>query len=257
MELKNKIIVVTGAASGIGRAMCLRFAEEGAMHIACVDRDFVGAEATAKIIGGAAYQVDVSVKDQISSMIDAVEPEVDPIDLFCSNAGISLTGGVEVDDEAWQRMWEINVMSNVWAARQLVPRMAARGGGYLLNTSSAAGLLNQVGSAPYGVTKHAAAGLAEWLAMTYGDQGIKVSVLCPQAVRTEMARGHEEHVAAIDGMMEPGPVAEACVQAIRDETFLVLPHPEVIQYMRNKTDDYDRWIRGMRRLNRRFDGNDS
>ena len=130
--------------------------------------------------------------------------------------------------------------------------MAARGGGCLLNTASAAGLLNQIGSAPYGVTKHAAVGLAEWLALTYGDQGIKVSVLCPQAVRTEMTRGHEDHVAAINGMMEPEPVAEACVQTIRNETFLVLPHPEVVQYMRNKTDNYDKWIGGMRKLNRRF-----
>ncbi|MDG1351966.1 MAG: SDR family NAD(P)-dependent oxidoreductase [Sulfitobacter sp.] len=252
MELKDKIIVVTGAASGIGRAMCLRFAEEGAKHIACVDRDIAGAEITAKMMGGTAYQVDVSVKDQITGMIDAVEADAGPIDLFCSNAGISVAGGVEVEDDAWQKIWEINVMSHVWAARHLVPLMAARGGGHLLNTASAAGLLNQIGSAPYGVTKHAAVGLAEWLALTYGDQGIKVSVLCPQAVRTEMTRGHEDHVAAINGMMEPGPVAEACVEAIRNETFLVLPHPEVVQYMRNKTDNYDRWIGGMRKLNRRF-----
>ncbi|WP_299032090.1 SDR family oxidoreductase [uncultured Sulfitobacter sp.] len=257
MELKDKIIVVTGAASGIGRAMCLRYAEEGAKHIACVDRDLAGAEETAKMMGGKAYQVDVAVKDQITGMIDAVEADAGPIDLFCSNAGISVPGGVEVEDEDWQRIWEINVMSHVWAARHLVPRMSARGGGYLLNTSSAAGLLNQIGSAPYGVTKHAAIGLAEWLALTYGDQGIKVSVLCPQAVRTEMTRGHEDHVAAIDGMMEPGPVAEACVQTIREEKFLVLPHKEVETYMRNKTDNYDRWIGGMRKLNRRFGGFDS
>lgn len=257
MELKDKIIVVTGAASGIGRAMCLRYAEEGAKHIACVDRDLAGAEETAKTMGGKAYEVDVSVRDQITGMIDAVEADAGPIDLFCSNAGISVAGGVEVDDDAWQKIWEINVMSHVWAARHLVPLMAARGGGYLLNTSSAAGLLNQIGSAPYGVTKHAAVGLAEWLALTYGDQGIKVSVLCPQAVRTEMTRGHEDHVAAINGMMEPAPVAEACVQTIRDETFLVLPHPEVVQYMRNKTDNYDKWIGGMRKLNRRFGTFDS
>lgn len=257
MELKDKIIVVTGAASGIGRAMCLRYAEEGAKHIACVDRDLAGVEETAKMMGGKAYQVDVAVKDQITGMIDAVEAEAGPIDLFCSNAGISIAGGVEVEDDEWQRIWEINVMSHVWAARHLVPRMSARGGGYLLNTSSAAGLLNQIGSAPYGVTKHAAVGLAEWLALTYGDQGIKVSVLCPQAVRTEMTRGHEDHVAAINGMMEPGPVAEACVETIRAETFLVLPHKEVEQYMRNKTDNYDRWIGGMRKLNRRFGSFDS
>ena len=252
MELKDKIIVVTGAASGIGRALCLRFAQEGAKHIACVDRDLAGAEETAGMMGGKAYKVDVSVKDQITGMIDDVEANAGPIDLFCSNAGISVAGGVEVEDDAWQKIWEINVMSHVWAARHLVPLMAARGGGYLLNTASAAGLLNQIGSAPYGVTKHAAVGLAEWLALTYGDQGIKVSVLCPQAVRTEMTRGHEDHVAAINGMMEPEPVAEACVQTIRNETFLVLPHPEVVQYMRNKTDNYDKWIGGMRKLNRRF-----
>ena len=156
MELKDKIIVVTGAASGIGRAMCLRFAEEGAKHIACVDRDIAGAEITAKMMGGTAYQVDVSVKDQITGMIDAVEADAGPIDLFCSNAGISVAGGVEVEDDAWQKIWEINVMSHVWAARHLVPLMAARGGGYLLNTASAAGLLNQIGSAPYGVTKQSA-----------------------------------------------------------------------------------------------------
>lgn len=256
MELKDKIIVVTGAASGIGRAMCLRYAQEGAKHIACVDRDLKGAAATATMMGGTAHMVDVRDKDQLTGMIDKVEAEVGPIDLFCSNAGISVAGGVEVEDDAWQRIWEINVMSHVWAARHLVPRMAKRGGGYFLNTASAAGLLNQVGSAPYGVTKHAAVGLAEWIAMTYGDQGIKVSVLCPQAVRTEMTRGHEDHVAAIDGMMEPGPVAEACVQTIRDESFLVLPHPEVLRYMRNKTENYDRWIGGMRKLNRRFGGFD-
>ena len=183
MELKDKIIVVTGAASGIGRALCHRFAEEGAKHIVCADRDATGAEDTAKAMGGTAITVDVSREAEIKAMIDKVEAEIGPIDLFCSNAGISVAGGVEVPNDDWQRIWDINVMSHVWAARHLVPLMSARGGGYLLNTASAAGLLNQVGSAPYGVTKHAAVGLAEWLAMTYGDQGIKVSVLCPQAVR--------------------------------------------------------------------------
>ena len=257
MELKDKIIVVTGAASGIGRAMCIRYAAEGAKAVICVDRDEVGAQETSKQINSIAIKVDVADEAQIKSMIDRVEAEVGPIDLFCSNAGISVAGGVEVPNDDWQRIWDINVMSHVWAARHLVPMMAARGGGYLLNTSSAAGLLNQVGSAPYGVTKHAAVGLAEWMAMTYGDQGIKVSVLCPQAVRTEMTRGHEDHVAAIDGMMEPDVVAEACVQTIRDETFLVLPHKEVIGYMKAKTENYDRWIGGMRKLNRKYGGFDA
>ncbi|MBR9653277.1 SDR family oxidoreductase [Thalassovita aquimarina] len=254
MELKDRIVVVTGAASGIGRAMCLRFAREGTRHIVCVDINLDGAQATADEIGGTAFRVDVGKADEIVALIDTVERDIGPIDLFCSNAGISVAGGVEVSDDGWQRIWDINVMSHVWAARTLVPRMTARGGGYLLNTSSAAGLLNQIGSAPYGVTKHAAVGLAEWLAMSYGDQGITVSVLCPQAVRTEMTRGHEDHVASIDGMMEPEPVAEACVQAIREESFLVLPHKEVLGYMRAKTENYDRWIGGMRKLNRRFGG---
>jgi NAD(P)-dependent dehydrogenase (short-subunit alcohol dehydrogenase family) len=254
MELKDKIIVVTGAASGIGRAMAIRFAAEGAKMVVCADLNGAGAEETANQINGLAFAVNVGKEHEIAAMIDRVEAEVGPIDLFCSNAGISVAGGVEVPNDDWQRIWDINVMSHVWAARHLIPLMKARGGGYLLNTSSAAGLLNQVGSAPYGVTKHAAVGLAEWLAMTHGDDGIKVSVLCPQAVRTEMTRGHEDHVAAIDGMMEPEPVAEACVQTIRNETFLVLPHPEVLAYMRNKTDNYDKWIGGMRKLNRRFGG---
>ena len=254
MELKDKIIVVTGAASGIGRALALRFAAEGARAVICADLNLAGAEDTARAIGGITFGVDVGVEAQVAGLIAQVEAEIGPIDLFCSNAGILTVGGVEVPDDQWQKIWDINVMSHVWAARHLVPRMAARGGGYLLNTASAAGLLNQVGSAPYGVTKHAAVGLAEWLALSYGDQGIKVSVLCPQAVRSEMTRGHEEGVAAMDGMLEPEPVAEACVAAIRAETFLVLPHAEVLGYMRKKTENYDRWIGGMRKLNRLFRG---
>ncbi len=252
MELKDRIVVVTGAASGIGKALAHRFAEEGARHVVCADLNEAGAQAVAAEIGGTGIGIDVSKEAEIAALVERVEADIGPIDLFCSNAGILTAGGAEVPDDAWQKIWEINVMAHVWAARHLVPRMAARGGGYLLNTASAAGLLNQVGSAPYGVTKHAAVGLAEWLALTHGDEGIKVSVLCPQAVRSEMTRGHEDGVASQDGMLEPEVVAEACVQAIRDETFLVLPHPEVRDYMRNKTENYDRWIGGMRKLNRRF-----
>lgn len=252
MEIQDKIIAVTGAASGIGRAMCLAFAQAGAKSVICIDLDIDGATITANEINGLALQVDVSQEAEIVGAINQIEQDIGPIDLFCSNAGISISGGVEVGNDDWQRIWDINVMSHVWAARHLVPLMTARGGGYLLNTASAAGLLNQVGSAPYGVTKHAAVGLAEWLALTYGDQGIKVSVLCPQAVRTEMTRGHEDHVAAIDGMMEPQPVAEACIAAVQSEQFLILPHPQVVGYMRAKAENYDRWIGGMRKLNRRF-----
>jgi NAD(P)-dependent dehydrogenase (short-subunit alcohol dehydrogenase family) len=254
MELKDRIVVVTGAASGIGRAMALRFAAEGARLVACADLNEAGARATAEAVGGLGFTTDVSKEADIVALIEEVEAQAGPIDLFCSNAGIGIGGGAEAPNAGWQRIWDINVMAHVWAARHLVPRMAARGGGYLLNTSSAAGLLSQIGSAPYAVTKHAAVGLAEWLAITHGDAGIKVSVLCPQAVRTAMTADNPDGVASIDGMMEPETVAEACVQAIRAEQFLVLPHPEVLEYMRRKTGDYDRWIGGMRKLNRRFQG---
>ena len=254
MDLKNKTIVVTGAASGIGRALATRFVAEGARAVICADRDGEGAKAVAREIGGHAVQTDVSREADIQALIEGVETDHGPIDLFCSNAGIGVGGGAETPNDDWQRIWDINVMAHVWAARHLIPRMVARGGGYLLNTSSAAGLLSQIGSAPYAVTKHAAVGLAEWLAITHGDQGIKVSVLCPQAVRTAMTAGNPDGVASIDGMMEPDVVAEACVRAIEAEQFLVLPHPEVLTYMRRKTEDYDRWIGGMRKLNRRFQG---
>jgi len=254
MKLNDKIIVVTGAASGIGRALATRFVAEGARTVVCSDRDGDGVRAVAADIGGVAIQADVSREADIQALIEQTERQCGPIDLFCSNAGIGVGGGAETPTEDWQRIWDINVMAHVWAARHLVPLMAARGGGYLLNTSSAAGLLSQIGSAPYAVTKHAAVGLAEWLAITHGDQGIKVAVLCPQAVRTAMTAGNPDGVASIDGMMEPDVVAEACVRAIEAETFLVLPHPEVLTYMRNKTNDYDRWIGGMRKLNRRFNG---
>ena len=256
MELKDKIVVVTGAANGIGRAMAVRFAKENAKAVICADLDENSAYETARQINSIGKKLDVSDPKAIADLIEQTENDIGPIDLFCSNAGILMAGGVEVPDDQWQKIWDVNLMSHVWAARYLVPRMAARGGGYLLNTSSAAGLLNQVGSAPYGVTKHAAVGLAEWIAMSYGDQGIKVSLLCPQAVSTEMIRGFEEHVASIDGVIKPEDVAEACVQGIRDEQFLILPHPKVSTYIKNKAENYERWIGGMRKLNRQFGGFD-
>jgi NAD(P)-dependent dehydrogenase (short-subunit alcohol dehydrogenase family) len=252
MQLKDRIIVVTGAASGIGRAMARRFAKEGAKLVVCSDLNGAGAKAVAEGIGGVAYETNVAKEDDIRRLIDNVEDGHGPIDLFCSNAGIGVRGGAEAPNEAWQKIWDVNVMAHVWAARHLVPRMIARGGGYLLNTSSAAGLLSQIGSAPYAVTKHAAVGLAEWLAITHGDQGIKVSVLCPQAVRTAMTADNPDGVASIDGMMEPDTVAEAVVRAVEAEDFLILPHPEVLEYMRRKTADYNRWIGGMRKLNRKY-----
>jgi NAD(P)-dependent dehydrogenase (short-subunit alcohol dehydrogenase family) len=254
MRIEGRIVVVTGAASGIGRALALRFHKEGARLVVCSDVNGDGARAVADEIGGVAFQTNVAVEADIQHMIETVEADHGPIDLFCSNAGIGIGGGAEAPNEGWQRIWDINVMAHVWAARHLVPRMAARGGGYLVNTASAAGLLSQIGSAPYAVTKHAAVGLAEWLAITHGDDGIKVSVLCPQAVRTAMTADNPDGVASVDGMIEPEDVAEACVRAIEAEAFLILPHPEVLEYMRRKTGDYDRWIGGMRKLNRRYRG---
>ena len=254
MEIKDRIVVVTGAASGIGKALAQRFAREGAKLVVCSDINGPGAKATAEEVGGIAFTTNVAKEADIATMIEAVERDHGPIDLFCSNAGIGVGGGAETPDAAWQRIWDINVMAHVWAARHLVPRMAARGGGYLLNTASAAGLLSQGGSAPYAVTKHAAVALAEWLSISHGDAGIKVSVLCPQAVRTAMTAGNPDGVASVDGMLEPEDAAEACVRAIEAETFLVLPHPQVLEYMRRKTADYDRWLGGMRKLNRRFAG---
>jgi NAD(P)-dependent dehydrogenase (short-subunit alcohol dehydrogenase family) len=254
MLIKDRIVVITGAASGIGRALAERFHAEGAKIVVCADIDGGGAAAVAAPLGGISFRTDVSVEADIQSLIEAVERDYGPIDLFCSNAGIGISGGAEASNAGWQKIWDINVMAHVWAARHLVPLMAARGGGYLMNTASAAGLLSQIGSAPYAVTKHAAVGLAEWLAITHGDQGIKVSVLCPQAVRTAMTAGNPDGVASVDGMIEPDEVAECCLHAIEAEQFLILPHPVVLDYMRRKTNDYSRWIKGMQKLNRQYAG---
>lgn len=259
MELKDKGIVVTGAASGIGKALVERFAREAPKFIVCADLNEAGARQVAEaqkatheglVVTHAA--VNVGVEEEIKGLIEDTEDSLGSIDLFCSNAGILKSGGLDTPNDQWQLIWDVNVMAHVWAARHMVPRMSARGGGYLLNTASAAGLLNQVGAAPYGVTKHAAVSLAEWISMTHGDEGIKVSVLCPQAVRSEMTKGLEDHVASIDGMLEPEPVADACVDAIRAETFLVLPHKTVADYIKFKASDYDKWLGGMRRLNRKY-----
>ena len=191
-------------------------------------------------------------EEEIENLANNTLEQFGHIDLFCSNAGIFTAGGETVSTGNWQRIWEINVMSHVFAARSVLPSMLERGQGYLLNTSSAAGLLNQVGSAPYSTTKHAAIGFAEWLSITYGNRGIKVSVLCPQAVRTNMTAGGDGGVAGLDGMLEPEQLADTVIETLNEERFLVLPHPEVLTYMRRKTDDYDRWLGGMRRLHERF-----
>ena len=253
MEAAGKVIVVTGGASGIGRALCERFAAEGAQQVVVADLNGEGAAAVAEGIGGVSRKVDVGVEADLAALIDHTESEHGPIDLFCSNAGIGLGEGLAEPDAVWDAIWRVNTMAHVWAARHLVPRMIARGGGYLLNTASAAGLLTQIGSVTYAVTKHAAVALAEWIAITHGRDGIKVSVLCPQAVRTAMT-ADGPGVAGVDGMIEPEQAADAVIEALREERFLVLPHPEVAEYMRRKATDYDRWLHGMRRLQERFVG---
>ena len=253
MEAAGKVIVVTGGASGIGRALCERFAAEGAQQVVVADLNGEGAAAVAEGIGGVSRKVDVGVEADVAALIEHTESEHGPIDLFCSNAGIGLGEGLAEPDAVWDAIWRVNTMAHVWAARHLVPRMIARGGGYLLNTASAAGLLTQIGSVTYAVTKHAAVALAEWIAITHGRDGIKVSVLCPQAVRTAMT-ADGPGVAGVDGMIEPEQAADAVIEALREERFLVLPHPEVAEYMRRKATDYDRWLHGMRRLQERFVG---
>ncbi|MDP6980000.1 MAG: SDR family oxidoreductase [Myxococcota bacterium] len=256
MQIQDKTIVVTGAASGIGRALARRFDAEGAKHIVCVDLDAEGAGATAKEVGGTAMTANVAVEDDIARVIATTESEVGPIDLFCSNAGIGLAPELASANDEWQMSWDVNVMAHVYAARHLVPRMIERGGGYFMHTASAAGLLNQIGGAAYGVTKHAAVGFGEWLALTYQHQGIRVSMLCPQAVRTPMTENDTASTAAAagDGMMEPEELAECVIAGLAAESFLILPHAEVSKYMKRKTADYDRWIGGMNRLHQRLTG---
>ena len=258
MQVKDKVVVVTGAASGIGRALCERFAMEGARSVVASDVDTVGMAETIARMGDDTDAVgitcDVGDEESVNRLVQETLKRFDQIDLFCANAGIFTAGGEEVSIEAWQKIWDVNVMSHVFAARAVLPGMLERGEGYLLNTSSAAGLLSQVGSAPYSVTKHAAIGFAEWLSITYGKRGIKVSALCPQAVRPAMTAGSEGGgVAGLDGMLEPEQLADTVIETLAEESFLVLPHPEVLTYMRRKTEDYDRWLGGMRRLQERFE----
>ncbi|MBU2551550.1 MAG: SDR family oxidoreductase [Proteobacteria bacterium] len=251
MEVKGKVIVVTGGASGIGEGLCRRFVQEGARGVAVVDLDGEGANKVAADIGGLGLPCDVGREEDILRVVAKTEEELGPIDMFCSNAGLAVPGGVEVSDEDWQRHWQVHVMSHVYASRAVIPGMIERGGGYLLSTASAAGLLSQIGSMPYATTKHAAVGLAENLAITYGDRGIGVSVLCPGAVRTGMTRdgaaGAEE-----DGWLDPEDVADIVVAALAEERFLILTHPVMKTYMGHKVSDYDRWIKGMKRLQRRL-----
>ena len=256
MEIKDKVIVITGGASGIGRAMARRFAAEGAKQLVLADLNAAGVQAVADEIGARAIPGNVSAEADIINLVKTTESDYGQIDLLCNNAGIGTGGGPETSDENWQAIWGINVMAHVYAARAALPAMIARGDGYILNTASAAGLLTQIGSAPYAVTKHAAVSFAEWLSITYGNRGIKVSCLCPQAVRTAMTADNPDGVASIDGMMEPEELCDAVVNTLREEKFLVLPHAEVLTYLQRKAGDYDRWLKGMRRLQDAYGNSD-
>lgn len=257
MHIRDKIIVVTGAGSGIGKALVKKFLAEGAKAVVAVDINTDAAQRTAEEFGCVAMSADVAKEEDVKHVIEVTESTIGPIDLFCSNAGVAAGASEQSSNDEWQFSWDVNVMSHVYAARHLVPRMIQRGGGYFLNTASAAGLLNQIGGAAYGTTKHAAVGFAEWLALTYAHQGIKVSMLCPQAVRTAMTENTEDQAtkaASGDGMMEPAQLADIVVDHLEREAFLILTHEEVKVYMQRKTSDYDRWIGGMNRLLQKLSG---
>ena len=271
MDIAGKVVVVTGGGGGIGEAMCRAFAAHGAKAVAVADIDEAGARRVAEDINAAggtatATKVDAGNEAEVKALVAATEEAHGDIDLFCANAGIIVIGGVEVPDDQWERIWQVNVASHIYAARAVLPKMIRRGDGYLLHTASAAGLLTQVGSAPYSVTKHAVVGLAEWLSITHGDSGVKVSCLCPQAVETAMTGGARQTVAeatgntdvdpahvssaARDGVLQPTDVAKVVIEGLADERFLILPHPEVATYEQRRAGDRERWLRGMRKVNR-------
>ena len=261
MELEDRVVVVTGAGSGIGEALARAANAAGARHVVVADLDGEQAQRVADAVGGTAVEIDVSDEAAIVDLVESTQAAHGPIDVFASNAGYVTRGGVEDTNESIQKMWEVHVMAHIYAARAVLPSMIANGGGVLLNTASAAGLLTQIGSMSNSVTKAAAVALAEWLAITHHHQGIRVSVLCPQAVRTNIIANSPDAmgidlgeddpgggVAGRDGVLEPDEVAELCVEAIRDERFLVLPHPEVATYTERKGADRERWLAGMRRF---------
>ncbi|MEM7140763.1 MAG: SDR family oxidoreductase [Actinomycetota bacterium] len=256
MDISGKVAVVTGGASGIGKGLVERFGQEGAAHVVVVDRDLEGARAVADAVGGTGAGVDVTDEAAIRDLVESTERDIGPIGLFVSNAGYVTLGGLEAPVEDLNAMWEVHVLAHLYAARAVIPHMADRGEGYLLNTASAAGLLSQFGSLHYAMTKRAAISLAEWIAITHGHQGIGVSVLCPQAVATnigvnspqaDMIQGTAADVAGGDGTLSPEDVADTVIEALREERFHVLPHAEVAEYVQRKGADVDRWIGGMQR----------
>lgn len=250
MQMAGKVVVVTGGGNGIGRALSRRFSSEGAKAVVVADLDQAQAAGVADSIGGIAIKTDVGRESDVQRLVRQVLDKFGVIDLFCSNAGAGCDGGAEALDADWELSWRVNVMAHVYAARAVLPSMLARGGGYLLQTISAAGLLSQIGSAPYSVSKHGALAFAEWLAIAHGDRGIRVSALCPMGVRTNMLKKAEFGGSSflLDTALEPEQVADFAIKGLAEEKFLILPHPEVAEYFLRKASDYDRWLRGMRRL---------
>ena len=250
MEIENKVVVVTGGSGGIGQALAKRFVHEKAKVVIVLDISFDNFDSEGnKLISKVS---DVTDEKELTRIIDKINDEFGLIDIFCSNAGILSLGNEQTSNEVWNKNWNLHVMSHVFAAKKLIPDMLKRGSGYFVNTSSAAGLLSHIDSVTYSTTKHAAIGFAEWIAITYGKQGIGVSILCPQAVETAMTLGREKEVSALDGMMKPEKVALDVIKAIKEETFLILPHDQVLGYFQNKANNYSRWIGGMQKLRKKL-----
>jgi NAD(P)-dependent dehydrogenase (short-subunit alcohol dehydrogenase family) len=259
MELTDKVAIVTGGAGGIGKALAQKFVEEGARGVVVADLERADPAAVAEELGERAvgFAGDVSDEATVRALIARAEEAFGPVDLFCANAGVAVGIGLEDDEAVWDQAFGVNIRSHIYAARALVPGWIERGGGYFLTTASAAGMLTQIGSAPYAVTKHAAVAFAEWLSVTYGSSGIRASCLCPMGVNTAMLNAgmaDDDSVTAGDvvraagGVVEPEQVADDVIAALREERFLILPHPEVLTFFQRKAADYDRWLAGMRRL---------
>jgi NAD(P)-dependent dehydrogenase (short-subunit alcohol dehydrogenase family) len=247
MELKDRVAVITGAASGIGRAAALRFKREGAAGLVLGDLNFNELKKISETIDAIPVQCDVSKEADVQNLVREAEARYGRVDVFFSNAGIFQAGGLEAPDAEWERNWKIHVMAHVYAARAVVEGMLARGGGYFIVTASAAGLLNIVESATYGVSKHGAVAFAEWLSIAYGRKGLRVSCLCPQAVMTNMFTGGGGS-AGVDGVLTVEQAMDEVVKTMRGEKFLILPHPKVLDYARLKGAEYDRWLGGMQKL---------
>ncbi|MFC4348430.1 SDR family oxidoreductase [Kordiimonas lipolytica] len=257
MDVKDKVVVVTGGASGIGEALAKLFAAEGAKAVAIADMDAEGAERVAGEIGpvAKAYRLDVTDGAAVKAMVEDVEASAGPVDLYCSNAGIIFSDAptwsvINCTDAQWQKIWEVNVFAHVLACRAVLPGMIERGSGAFLITASAAGLLSQIGDSSYSTTKHAAVGFAESLAIAHGDDGIYVGCLCPQAVTSKMTAGAEKSSAAADGIMPAEELATRTLAMMREGRFMIRPHEQVEGYFKHKANDYDRWVGGMRKFRR-------